>query len=211
MTLRNTYQRDTSPLKLPTTLATYKDIYDYVPIQVISLACKGHVAVRTVFKFISAIPVDFIKANNKTGRLQGADCTPSRLGYIDDTPITEGGDASAIVRCELQLPVGSGSEVDRALRSKEVNCRLCGKCPDGFGCPAKPGVWYSDSYMTKAAGCDFDPSKGYYAHRVGMIINPETKVLLAKFEVCGSPGCFNQAYEAAKLKSAKPCYQGRCT
>lgn len=43
-----------------------------------------------------------------------------------------------------------------------------------------------------------------------MNINPGTKILLAKFEVCNGPSCYDRAYEAAKLKGAKRCVKGIC-
>lgn len=191
------------PKQLPATLTSHPS-YNQYSTQVMSLACKGRVVVRSVFKITKQPPVA------KTATLQGTDCTNSRLVYIEDTSAAEGGAASPIVRCELQLPSGSGSEVERALRAKEVNCHVCDYCSTGAGCPSKAGVWYSDSFTTQAAGCGFDPKKGYTAHRVGININPNTEVLLAKFEVCSSPNCFNQASEDGKLKLAKACKNGKC-
>lgn len=65
-------------------------------------------------------------------------CADSRLVPID-TP-----SASPVVRCELQLAPGRGKEADRALRGKEVNCKVCSACDDGGGCPHNPGTWYTD-------------------------------------------------------------------
>jgi hypothetical protein len=72
------------------------------------------------------------------------------------------------------------------------------------------GKWYSDSYTTTTTGCDFDPAKGYDYHRAGIGISPYSKILLAKFEVCNSPGCFDPEYERQKLTRAKPCIKGVC-
>jgi hypothetical protein len=72
------------------------------------------------------------------------------------------------------------------------------------------GKWCSDSYTTTTPGCDFDLAKGYDYHRAGIGASPYTKILLAKFEVCNSPGCFDPEYERQKLKRAKPCIKGVC-
>lgn len=129
-----------------------------------------------------------------------------------------------IVRCELALPStnsSSSSESPTALmRAKEGRCWACGLCANDQGCPSKPGVWYSDTLTTQAAGCGFDPQQGYMAHRVYMYMHPGTKILLATFEVCGggsssssSPAggsYFKPEYEQAKAKSAMVCEKGRC-
>jgi hypothetical protein len=134
----------------------------------------------------------------------GTDCTNAALVHID-----EGGrDASDIVRCESELP--SEGEAERAVKAKEGKCWTCGRCSSGTGCPSDKGKWYSDSYTTVATGCDFDESKGYAMHRVGFNINPGTRIELAKFEVCNSPGCFDAAYEQQKLKTAKTCEKAKC-
>jgi hypothetical protein len=78
-----------------------------------SLACQGQAVVRSVFK-----------QNNMQWDRPG--CADFRLR-------TEGnlGQATEVVRCELALPSAGGSEVERALRSKEINCRICNNCGSG--------------------------------------------------------------------------------
>jgi hypothetical protein len=79
-----------------------------------SLACQGKAVVRSVFK-----------QNRMDWDRPG--CTDFRLHPDGDS----GAKSPEVVRCELALPSGGGSEVDRALRSKEVNCRICNLCRDG--------------------------------------------------------------------------------
>jgi hypothetical protein len=43
-----------------------------------------------------------------------------------------------------------------------------------------------------------------------MVLNPQINALVTKFEICQNPGCFDPAYEAAKLKGAKRCVKGKC-
>jgi hypothetical protein len=170
--------------------------------RVISLACSGRVLVRSVFKITEQEPITLTTVLG----LQGTSCTSSRL----DTSATPNAADSTVIRCELQLPTGAGSEAERALKSKEVNCYKCGLCGEGLGCPSKTGVWYSDTYTTNVSGCKIDAKQGYTARKAHININPGAKVLLAKFEVCNSARCFNQAYEDAKAKSAKACIRGKC-
>lgn len=191
------------PDKLPTEVEGV-DRYNQYAIDVVSLACKGPVVVRSVFKM-----VDQVEASKKPD-WDGTDCSNARLTYVDDTASSKGGSASPIIRCELELPNTGGSEAERAVKAKETKCYKCGLCSEGSGCPSVTGKWYSDSYTTVAKGCDFDVKTGYEAHRVGMNINPYTKILLAKFEVCNNPGCFDPAYEQAKQKTAKACVRGKC-
>jgi hypothetical protein len=156
------------------------------------------VVVRSVFKILEqpAIP--------KTEDWDGTNCTNTGLQDVDSAA------PASVVRCELQLPSSGGSAVERALASKEVRCWSCGLCDDGKGCPNRNNTWYSGSFTTTAPGCDIDPQKGYNMHRVGININPRTKIQLAKFEACNSPGCFDPKAEQAKLAAAKPCIKGKC-
>lgn len=41
-------------------------------------------------------------------------------------------------------------------------------------------------------------------------VNPDTRTLLAKFEACNNPGCFDAKYEAAKQAKALRCVSGEC-
>lgn len=163
------------------------DSYYQIGVKILSLTCKGHVLVRSVFKMHEGGNISYA----------GTNCTNAGM------------DRDAI-RCELHLPATGGSEVDRALKAKEVKCWQCGRCSEGKGCPNQYGVWYSDTYTTVAQGCDFTPKDRYEAQQVGFVINPKTKVLLVKFEACNNPGCFNATYEAAKNMTAKPCVGGTC-
>lgn len=191
------------PDKLPAEV-TGVDRYNQWGIRLISLACKGPVVVRSVFKILEEPPV------KQQPGWEGTNCTNSALVQVDDKSVSEGGQASEVVRCELQLGTSGGSEVERALAAKEGRCWQCGLCSTGKGCPSNKGTWYSDTYTTVARGCSFDPQQGYEYHRSGININPFTKILLAKYEVCNSPGCFNAEAEQAKIKAAKACVKGKC-
>lgn len=187
------------PTSLPAEVAGV-DRYNQLWVQPISLACQGRVVVRSVFKMLQEPEV------RKAADWAGTDCTNSALTHVDEA----GRGASPVVRCELELPAGAGSEAERAVKAKESKCWLCGLCVDGKGCPSGKGKWYSDSYTTTATGCNLDASKGHVMHRVGFNMNPRTKILLAKFEVCNSGSCFDPAYEQQKLKSARTCTKGAC-
>jgi hypothetical protein len=191
------------PANLPADIASSR-WYEQIAAAPISLACKGPILVRSVFKILEEPPVQ-----KAPGR--GTDCTASRLVHLDDNrPGARNGAVTEIVRCELDLPSAGGSEAERATRAKEGRCWTCGDCGAGKGCPSAKGKWYSDSYTTVATGCDFDASKGYEMHRVGLSIGGGVTIHLAKFEVCNSSGCFDAAYEQQKLKAAKPCINGAC-
>jgi hypothetical protein len=183
--------------------------YNQLGTELFSLACKGPVVVRSVFKMLAESKLTQEQA--RSYGFDGTDCTNSRIELMDDEPTTKGGNASDVIRCELELPSGGGSEAERALKGKESKCWVCALCRDGGGCPSEVGKWYSDSFTTKATGCDIDPQKGYVYHRAGININPQTKILLAKFEVCNNPGCFDPAAEKAKQQAAKACVKGKCT
>jgi hypothetical protein len=184
------------------------DQYNQYGTELFSLACKGHVVVRSVFKMLEQ-PATTPEEARSSG-WDGADCSNSRMVLINDELISKGGNASPVICCELELPTIGGSNAERALKAKEGKCWVCDWCSEGGGCPSEVGKWYSDSCTTKATGCDFDPQKGYEFHRVGININPQTKILLAKFEVCNSPGCFDPAAEKAKQQAAQPCVKGKC-
>lgn len=119
---------------------------------------------------------------------------------------------SPLVRCELELPSGSGSEQERAVRSKEGKCWLCNSCGDvgAAGCPSAVGRWYSDTVTAKFTGCAFSPTDGYAMQRVGIYIKAGTVVEIAKFEVCQDAGCYDAAYEAKKLDNARSCAFEKC-
>ena len=78
------------------------------------------------------------------------------------------------------------------------------------GCPNVEGKWYSDSYVRQADGCNV-MFKDYYNPAVLLMnIGAGSKILLAKYEVCNDPGCFDPAYEKAKQQRALPCEKGKC-
>lgn len=170
--------------KLPQELSSGSDFTLYS--NTLSLACKGRVVVRAVFKYVDL-------AGNC------ADQGGSRL-------ITPGSDADSagvkvvtgVVRCELQVPAGAGAS--SALSAPEGKCWRCSK---GM-CPSKVGVWYSEVYTMSVQGCDqkFDPTSGYDPLKVGLLVQPDQKVLVAKYEACSDAGCFDQAYEDKKYKNA---------
>lgn len=179
-----------APDKYPAEVQGHISYYQQA-IQPISLACKDPVLVRTVFKVTEA-PTYYPDKN----------CTAFAL---ESSPSN-----NQAVRCELELPATGGTEAERALKGKEGKCWACGLCGKGKGCPSEVDKWYSDAYTTVARGCTFNETVGYEPQTVYWYINPHTTVLLAKFEVCNSPGCFDPAYEAAKKASARSCDNGKC-
>jgi hypothetical protein len=75
----------------------------------------------------------------------------------------------------------SKSEVDAALRSKEVDC----KHGQAFG-KLKQGQWYSDTVTFDFAGCSAvtkAKATAYYPVVPAVLRNPGPSFLLAKFEV----------------------------
>jgi hypothetical protein len=68
------------------------------------------------------------------------------------------------------------------------------------------------SFVVELGGCGASPAAlaNYGSGVATLIVNPGVKVLLAKFEICQRPGCFDPAYEAAKLRGAKRCVKGKC-
>lgn len=168
-------------------------------VEVISLACKGPVVVRSVFKILEQRPLT---------SAEGINCTFVRLDPWRVEALWQ--PTSPLVRCELELPSSGGTEAERALKAREASCWICGTCPEGKGCPNQAGKWYSDSYTTVARGCDINATEGYEAPRTGIEMDRGTKFLLAKFEVCNSAACFNPAAESAKQKAAKACINGKC-
>lgn len=187
------------PDELPAELEGHDTYFQY-GVKVLSLACKGPLVVRSVFKVHEGMNLSYA----------GTNC--SNAGLED---LGGGGNRSVVTRCELQLPETGGNETERALHAKEGRCWQCGLCSNGKGCPNRSGVWCSDSFTTVASGCDFAPKDDsshneYAAHKVGFFINPHTKVLLAKFKACNNPGCCNATYEQEKQRTAKTCELGTC-
>jgi hypothetical protein len=182
------------PDALPAKISGDRNYYQYW-INAASLACKGRVVVRSVFKVLKS-----------SDPRQG--CAGVYLNQLDDDG--PGSNPSPVVRCEIDLPGGKEPEAQRALRTKEGRCFLCTRCSDGGGCPYVVGRWYTDSYTTTLKGCDFDASKGYTPYRASLLVNSGDEVMLAKLEVCNGGSCFNPGSEAAKLKRATRCKKGVC-
>lgn len=181
-------------------------IYFQRSIEPISLACKGPVVVRIVFKLLPDFKAPTPSTAGPTGELSKQlyqNCTDFALESHPQLP-------NEAVRCELELPETGGTEAEKAVKAREGRCWACGSCQQGKGCPNKVGKWYSDAYTTVARGCEFDVKVGFVPQTVYYFINPKTTVLLAKFEVCNNPGCFDPAYEEAKKVSARSCDKGRC-
>jgi NAD-dependent dihydropyrimidine dehydrogenase PreA subunit len=166
-------------------------------VEVISLACKGPVVVRSVFKVLEQPTLN---------PSEGSNCT---FTVLDSMGMANDLSTSPVVRCELELPSTGGTEEQRALVAREGTCWVCGFCPKK-GCPNQIGRWYSDSCTTVARGCDINEQEGYTAQRTGIEISLLTKLMLAKFEVCSSAECFNPAAEQAKQRAARACVQGKC-
>ena len=111
-----------------------------------------------------------------------------------DHGVKPGTKPSLVQRCDLKLPGGGGSEVQRALRAKEVNCRpwdavqqqkACGACFATGNCPSVAGHWVADSFTTTLAGCSAGAAKltanGYSPALVGLTVNPGVSILLAQY------------------------------
>ncbi|KAI8471872.1 MAG: hypothetical protein J3K34DRAFT_505673 [Monoraphidium minutum] len=185
------------------------DRYSQAHVDFASLTCAGPAVVRAVFQLQAQ------GHERGGGPLPNGwrNCTSAGLRDLEGAP------AAPVVRCELALPPGPEPEAARALASQEGRCFVCGLCSEGAGCPANTGQWYSDAFVTDVgagcagvgAGCaGVGAGNRYSATRLGINVNPFTKLLLAKFEVCNGPTCFDPAYEAAKLKGAGRCVNGVC-
>lgn len=124
---------------------------------VVSLRCRSPVLVRVVFKLL------------KPG------CTRLVVG--------NGGKQMASSRCRLVLPAGAGDSPSAAVRSTETDCVTCTSCA-GCGQP-KVGAWYSDTIRgLPFGGCDaVRGGAGYSATTLGVSIDVNSEVTIAKFEV----------------------------
>jgi hypothetical protein len=97
----------------------------------LSLACKGRIVTRAVFKLLS------VPARPARGTAVVLSNRPA--GSVGPTLGTQGPAApSERVRCKLQLPAGAEPEAGRALKAKEVDCVEC----RASACPAVVGTWY---------------------------------------------------------------------
>jgi hypothetical protein len=96
--------------------------YPTYGVRLISLACKGPVVIRYVFKITSSLAI------TKREGYEGTNCTRASLAQIDEHNTTDAygsaRNASPIVRCELELPNIGDSEEERAVKAKETNCWL---------------------------------------------------------------------------------------
>lgn len=143
----------------------------------VSLACRpGKLLVRAVFKMLTV-------QNDDVGVVLN-------LGW--GSMNTLGSNESSVRRCDLELPPHekaaspkdtrksdtSTSEIEAALRSKEVNCKRASAFP------VKVGQWYSDTATFDYSGCKGVEQKGEYKPTMPYIVrNPGPGFLLAKFEV----------------------------
>lgn len=164
----------------------------------VSLACKGTIVVRTAFKMLKQPTLE------KESDRDGTDCASVRTGADKNF----GGPYAAVVRCELELPATGGSEAERAINAKDGKCWGCRLCSDDQGCPSTLDKWYSDSYTVDVQGCGFDPQKWPGTQMPNVRLNPGTKILLAKFEVCNINECSDPPY--VKHGSVKSCVKGKC-
>lgn len=173
--------------------------------QIISLACTGRVVVRSVFQIVSVEPW------RSAAAAKGNACPFATLVAL----VPQYGGPEPVVRCELELPLGKEPDWQRALRSKEVNCRVCASCmlypnfgpyPTSSNCSRKVDQWYADSYTTTVNPCPPLASGGFYLPNIPRIdVEPGVVAKVAKFEVCQDPSCFNMTYEGAKLARAQQC------
>lgn len=150
--------------ELPYTFESFEGSYHCQPGESwVPLACRpGRLLVRVVFK-LTELP--------KSG-LVGAVLNPGGvLGTLGSNP-------SDVTRCDLQLPShkagDSKSEVEAALRSKEVNCKT-----DYDALKDSDTVWFD------FAGCDGVSKPGAkYSPTIPYITrNPGPGFIVAKFEV----------------------------
>lgn len=126
------------PSKLPAEVEGGDRSYNQYGVELLSLACKGPVVVRSVFKMLEEPAITPQEA--RSSAWGGTNCINSGLVLVDDELASKGGAASPVIRCELELPKnGSGDEAQRALRAKEGKCWICGLCSRGQGCPSGVG------------------------------------------------------------------------
>jgi hypothetical protein len=112
------------PDKLPAVLTGPSDY-----VRALSLACKGRIVVRAVYKLLSAPERYNPYLSNRPA---GALYAPPGYGSVRDS-------ASRLVRCKLQMPAGPEPEEARALKAKEVDCV---ECSSVIYCPQEVGTWY---------------------------------------------------------------------
>jgi hypothetical protein len=148
----------------------------------ISLACRpGKLLVRAVYKILTSTDKWPVGRNDVLN-----------MGLQDSGWGTLGSEPTENHRCELELPnfeaspvkgETSKSEIEAALRSKEVNCKLDN---DVFG-NHSPGKWYSDTRYAEYGGCEglFKPGVTKYIPTTAYIVSNQWRpgLLLAKFEV----------------------------
>lgn len=156
----------------PQTLENGRSYYS-IAAKVVSLACKGPLTVRTVFKYLPGS--------------QGC----SRLVLDTDTLGSTGKSARTISRCQLRFTgaaatAANGTDaaaIQAALAAPENSCQECKTCAT---CPQEVGVWYSDTASFDFEGCAgvaARPNEYYIPSKPGVVVNPGNKVLLAGFTV----------------------------
>jgi hypothetical protein len=124
----------------------------------LSLACRGRVSARGVFKVLDAGPPGG-GGNGGGVRLEGAGPAANSSSSAGSS-----GGGGGLVRCKLRLPAGPEPEATRALRAAPAACAPCG----AGGCPAlKVGAWYSDTRTALASGCGGNFGGGYQVRLEG--------------------------------------------
>lgn len=186
--------------------------YDATAWKLFSLACQGPVVVWSTFTILDQPPTTPEEA--KTNGWDGTNCTLARLKpmgnqALDNNDDTSTRKASSLIRCELDLP-GDVTDAERAVQAKTTKCWTCGLCSEGQGCPSELNTWYYDTYTTEAQGCGFEAQKGASLDVAGMQLQGNTKIFLADFRLCNSPGCVDFEVESQKHQDAKKCINGKC-
>jgi hypothetical protein len=158
------------PAIAPTNLNTFGGGSDWRQAAMpVSLACRGKVVVRSVFK------------------VKGGGC--SRLTHSFDSyaisPVKNQREGDWITRCELVLPSsGYESENEAATHSIEVKCVECASCTGDSACPLELNKWYSDTVRAELPDTCLNTGKDPYGPWLPAIgIDPNTWVQLEKFEI----------------------------
>lgn len=141
--------------------------------RVVSLACKGRVKTRAVYKLL--------KAGN------ASNLTPAYL--VNESPYLQsdltGSNRTAVTRCELSVPAlkPGQTEAQAALAAKEVNCKVCSASSSKAACPMKAGKWYSETFQSTVPGCSFSDSKGFEPNVMFMNVGTGAEIQVAEFSI----------------------------
>ena len=114
------------------------DGYGRLAGRVVSLACKGNLVIRMVYKIEKYEPTTIPNGPNRLEE-QSFDAAAAHWQPSDGSANTPN------IRCSLVLPKGYSNEVKAAVHSKEVGCKNFHRVPVGKGPGAlmKIGKWYS--------------------------------------------------------------------